>query len=56
MAVSPRKTAAGLTRNLDMAFMAFVNDPLVTISIEEARTLFNEMVENTAEYLTMYRR
>ena len=47
---------AGLTRNLDMAFMAFVNDPLVTISIEDARALFNEMVENTSDYLTMYRR
>ncbi|MBR4013616.1 MAG: alpha-glucosidase/alpha-galactosidase [Clostridia bacterium] len=47
---------AGLTRNLDMAFMAFVNDPLVTVSIEDARALFDEMIENTAEYLTMYRR
>ena len=47
---------AGISRNLEMAFMAFVNDPLVTISIEEARALFDEMVENTAEYLTMYER
>lgn len=47
---------AGITKNLDMAFMAFVNDPLVTISIEEAKALFDEMVENTAEYLTMYAR
>ena len=45
---------AGVSRDLDMAFMAFVNDPLVTISVEDARCLFNEMIENTKKYLTMY--
>ena len=45
---------AGITRDLDKAFMAFVNDPLVTVSIDEAKSLFDEMVENTKEYLTMY--
>ncbi len=45
---------AGLNRDLNMAFMAFVNDPLVTISIEDAKTLFDEMVKNTSAYLTMY--
>ena len=47
---------AGRERDLHKAFMAFVNDPLVTVSIEEARALFNEMVDNTSEYLTMYAR
>lgn len=45
---------AGLTRDLDLAFNAFVNDPLVTISPAEARSLFDEMLENTKKYLTMY--
>ena len=30
---------------------AFCNDPLVTCSLEEARTLYQEMVENTKAYL-----
>lgn len=41
-------------RNLELAFSAFCNDPLVTISHNEARKLFKEMLENTAKYLTMY--
>ena len=45
---------AGLERNLEKAFVAFLNDPLVTIPAPEARKLFDEMVENTKEYLTEY--
>ena len=45
---------AGLTRDLDLAFNAFVNDPLVTIGMKDAKALFDEMVENTKEYLAMY--
>ncbi len=41
-------------RDLKLAYQAFCNDPLVTISIEEAKELFTEMLENTKEYLTMY--
>lgn len=41
-------------RNLDKIFSAFASDPLVTCGIEDARKLFNEMVENTKEYLTSY--
>lgn len=41
-------------RDLDMAFKAFVNDPLVNIDIPSARALFDEMVENTKEYLGEY--
>ena len=45
---------AALNRDLELAFTAFVNDPLVTVSIEDARALFDEMIENTKEYLTEY--
>ena len=41
-------------RDIDAAFVPFVNDPLVTIGHEDARRLFDEMVENTSEYLGMY--
>lgn len=41
-------------RNLEKIFSAFANDPLVTCGMEDARRLFNEMCENTNEYLTMY--
>ena len=43
-----------MERNLELAFLAFANDPLVTIPLDQARKLFNEMVENTKEYLAMY--
>lgn len=45
---------AALTRDLDMAFRAFVNDPLVTCSLEDAKKLFDEMLDNTKKYLSMY--
>lgn len=41
-------------RDLEKIFMAFANDPLVTCSMADARKLFNEMCENTKEYLGMY--
>ena len=41
-------------RNLDKLFCVFVNDPLVTCSMEDAKKLFNEMIENTKKYLTSY--
>jgi alpha-galactosidase len=41
-------------RDLELAFTAFINDPLVTINKSDARALFDEMVENTKEYLTEY--
>mgnify|MGYP003303251352 CR=1 FL=1 len=43
---------AAMERNLEKAFAAFRNDPLVSISDADARKLFNEMVENTKAYLT----
>lgn len=45
---------AACTRNLKLAFTAFVNDPLVTIGMEDARLLFDEMISNTSNYLSMY--
>ena len=45
---------AAIERDLEKAFTAFVNDPLVTIGIADARKLFDEMVENTSAYLQEY--
>lgn len=45
---------AGIERDLEKTFIAFVNDPLVTVAPPVARKMFNEMVENTKKYLTMY--
>ena len=41
-------------RDLGALFNTFVNDPLVTCSMEDAQKLFNEMIENTKEYLKSY--
>lgn len=41
-------------RDLDKIFAVFVNDPLVTCGLEDARRLFDEMVQNTKAYLTDY--
>lgn len=41
-------------RDVEGVFNVFVNDPLVDLNTEDARKLFDEMVENTKEYLTMY--
>ncbi len=45
---------AALARDIDAAFKAFINDPLVTINKEDARALFDEMVDNTKKYLKEY--
>ena len=45
---------AARERNLDLAFKAFANDPLVNLDLPTARQLFDEMVENTKEYLSEY--
>jgi len=41
-------------RDLEAIFEAFASDPLVTCSLSDARKMFNEMVENTKEYLKDY--
>ena len=38
-------------RDMEAIFNAFASDPLVTCNISDARKMFNEMVENTKEYL-----
>ena len=45
---------AGAESSLDVAFMAFANDPLVTVSAADAKKLFDEMVNNTKDYLGEY--
>ena len=42
-------------RDVEKIFIAFANDPLVTCGIEDARKLFDEMCENTKEYLKDYK-
>lgn len=42
-------------RDIEKIFICFANDPLVTCSIEDARKLFDEMVNNTKNYLTDYK-
>jgi alpha-galactosidase len=44
-------TKAALTNDKKLAFSAFINDPLVNLSYEEAQALFDEMIDNTKEYL-----
>lgn len=41
-------------RDVEAIFEAFASDPLVTCSLNDARKMFNEMVENTKEYLKDY--
>lgn len=45
---------AGIERDKKIAFKAFINDPLVTIDLKDARALFEEMLQNTKEYLPGY--
>ncbi len=54
--VSEQETVvkAGINRDLSLAFKAFVNDPLVTINTVDAKKLFDEMIDNTKEYLKDY--
>ena len=45
---------AAFNYDLELAFQAFANDPLVRLPVDEARKLFDEMIENTKAYLTDY--
>ena len=45
---------ATVDRDVEKVFNAFASDPLVRLPIDKARELFNEMVDNTKEYLKMY--
>ena len=46
---------AALNRDLELAFIAFSNNPLVTLSVEKSRELFDRMIENTSKYLEDYK-
>ena len=41
-------------RNLEKAFLVFVNDPLVRLPLDKARELFDRMIANTSHYLGTY--
>lgn len=41
-------------RDLSQIFNVFASDPLVTCSLSDAKKLFDEMVQNTKNYLTDY--
>ncbi len=41
-------------RDVNAIFAAFLNDPLVTCSYDDAKKLFKEMCENTKKYLGSY--
>ena len=43
---------AALERDKELAFRAFINDPLVTTSLEDSRALFEEMLWNTRNYFS----
>lgn len=45
---------SALTGDLNHAFRAFLNDPLVTLDVKTAKELFDRMIHNTKKYLTMY--
>lgn len=49
-----RVVEAALKRDLDGVFNAFVTDPNVYIPVTDARKLFDEMIDNTKEYMKMY--
>ena len=42
---------AALTCDRELAFRAFMNEPLLTINEVDGKALFNEMLENTKDYL-----
>lgn len=46
---------AALTRDLDLAFDAFVADAHMPLCQSDARKLFDEMIDNTKEYLKEYK-
>ncbi|MBQ6937733.1 MAG: hypothetical protein IJN36_04375, partial [Clostridia bacterium] len=46
---------AGITKDLNLAFGAFAADPLVRLSLNDSKALFNQMIKNTSAYLGMYK-
>ena len=54
VAEQERVVEAGLERNLDKAFSAFIRDPLVTLDYAQAQQLWNEMLADPGAYLQSY--
>ncbi len=47
-------TATVKSRDLSHAFQAFINDPLVNLTLSDSKALFAQMLRNTAAYLPDY--
>lgn len=45
---------AAINGNYELAYKALVNAPLVDLSLSDSRKMFEEMLENTKEYLPFY--
>ncbi|HIU48444.1 MAG TPA: alpha-glucosidase/alpha-galactosidase [Candidatus Avimonoglobus intestinipullorum] len=45
---------AAMERDIEKAFISFLNDQLVTIGFDDARKLYDEMVQGTKAYLKEY--
>lgn len=45
---------SALTQNLKLSYNAFTSDPLVNIGLRESKSLFDEMISNTKNYLKGY--
>ncbi|WP_121743371.1 family 4 glycosyl hydrolase [Natronorubrum halophilum] len=45
---------AAFAGDVDLAFRAFLNDPLVTVSIDDAKSMFRELVDAVRPYLEDY--
>ncbi len=43
-------------RDLDQAFIAFINDSLNYLDVKTSKKMFDEMIANTKDYLAMYSR
>ncbi|WP_131018853.1 hypothetical protein [Paenibacillus thalictri] len=42
---------AALTKDKSLAFQASIQDPLVTLDVKGAQSLFQQMLQNTKAYL-----
>lgn len=47
-------TEAAMNRDLNLAFTAFLNDPLMKLTTEKAKELYIRMLNNTSKYLSDY--
>ena len=45
---------AAKEKDLDIAFNAFLNDPLMTLNLDEATTLYTEMLTGIRSHLVYY--